>query len=52
MTTKKIFLWVTAVLVLAALAGCETVQGVGRDITNLGSTTERAFSHRGGGGDR
>ncbi|HTL70799.1 MAG TPA: hypothetical protein VL404_05870 [Candidatus Eisenbacteria bacterium] len=40
---------IVAVALLAAglaLAGCETVKGVGRDITNASGSVQDAFSNR------
>ena len=34
---------IALVLAVLGLAACETVQGVGRDITNAGQTLERTF---------
>lgn len=48
---KKIVLWAAAGAALVALVGCETVQGVGRDITNAGSSTQRLLSGDRGGRD-
>ncbi|MEM8787131.1 MAG: EcnA/B family entericidin [Pseudomonadota bacterium] len=31
------------VLILATLAGCETIKGVGRDITNTGQAIDNAI---------
>lgn len=34
---------IALILAVLGLAACETVQGVGRDITAAGQTLERAF---------
>lgn len=34
---KKVILIATSVVMLAALAGCETIKGMGRDIENVGN---------------
>ena len=38
---KKAFLLIAAVIALA-LAGCNTVQGVGKDVQKAGSAVEKA----------
>jgi predicted small secreted protein len=44
--TGVIVLWILALLV--ACSGCNTMQGVGRDITALGSYNNSADSYNGG----
>jgi predicted small secreted protein len=40
---KKMFLWITLVVIMVSLVGCQTIQGVGRDLEWLGGkTTETA----------
>lgn len=44
---NKVSFGLLAVFVLSAvLCGCETVKGVGRDITNTGDAVERSISRR------
>ena len=44
---KKLFLFVFALPVAMALTGCETVKGVGRDITGASDNVEHALnSHK------
>ncbi len=39
---KKITITVIAILTLAALAGCNTVNGIGKDVQSVGQATQRA----------
>ncbi len=39
---KKIAITVIAILTLAALAGCNTVSGIGKDVQSVGQATQRA----------
>ncbi len=39
---RKIALTLVAILFLTALAGCNTVSGVGRDVESAGHAVERA----------
>lgn len=36
----------TALFLIALIAGCETVKGVGRDITGTGEAVQKALSKR------
>ena len=40
---RKAFLVIALTLVLFSLMGCQTVQGIGRDITTAGEAGERAI---------
>ena len=40
---RRIVLVIALMLVLFALMGCQTVQGLGRDITTAGEAGERAI---------
>ena len=37
---KRIFLVIALVIVIFSLMGCQTVQGIGRDITSVGKACE------------
>ena len=41
---KSVFLAVLVLISVVALAGCETVKGVGRDITNSSDAVQQAIS--------
>ncbi len=43
------FLYLVLSAALVALAGCETVKGVGRDITGASATVQESFSGGRGG---
>lgn len=36
---RKIFLWIILVFITVSLVGCQTIQGVGRDLEWLGEKT-------------
>jgi len=40
---RRIFLVIALTLVIFSLMGCQTVQGLGRDITTAGEAGERAI---------
>ena len=40
---KRIFLVIAIVIVIVSLMGCQTVQGIGKDITAIGEAGERAL---------
>ncbi len=42
---KQFLLLLAVFWVLTALTGCETVKGVGRDITGAGASVQDALSH-------
>jgi predicted small secreted protein len=37
---RKVVFWAALVMLLVAVVGCQTVQGVGRDITAIGAFCE------------
>ena len=37
---KKMILWAVLTVLLASVVGCQTVQGIGRDITAIGAFCE------------
>ena len=40
---RKTFLWISLVVIMVSLVGCQTIQGLGRDLEWLGGkTTESA----------
>ena len=41
---NKIFVLAAGFAVVCALAGCETVKGVGKDIVNTSDSVQHAFS--------
>ena len=43
---KKILLFVFVLSVAASVTGCETVKGVGRDITGASASVEEALSNQ------
>ena len=43
---KRIFLIIALVIVLFSLMGCQTVQGIGKDITAIGEAGERALERQ------
>ena len=45
---KKFILFVLTAEIAFVLAGCETIKGVGRDITSTSDSVQRAFSKKGG----
>ena len=40
---KRIFLVIALVMLVFSLVGCQTVQGIGKDITSIGRVGERAL---------
>ncbi len=40
----KIMGVIVALLAVVVISGCETVKGVGRDITNVGSSVQQALT--------
>ena len=38
---RKIFLIITLAVVILSLMGCQTVQGIGKDITSVGKAGEK-----------
>jgi len=43
---KRIFLIIALMIVLFSLMGCQTVQGIGKDITAIGEAGERALERQ------
>jgi predicted small secreted protein len=43
---KRTFYFFAALVLVCSLAGCETVKGVGRDITGASSSVQEAMSRR------
>lgn len=41
---KKLFSFIALVVFAATVAGCETVKGVGRDITGASDSVQKSFS--------
>ena len=39
---KKMFLWIILVLIMVSLVGCQTVQGLGKDLQWIGGKTTEA----------
>lgn len=40
---RKMFLWIALVVIMVSLVGCQTIQGIGRDLEWIGEkTTETA----------
>ena len=40
---RRIFLVIALAIVVFSLVGCQTVQGIGKDITSIGRAGERAL---------
>jgi predicted small secreted protein len=43
---KRICLIIAFVMVVFSLMGCQTVQGIGKDITSIGEAGERALERQ------
>lgn len=40
---KRLFLVIALAMLIFSLMGCQTVQGIGKDITSIGEAGERAL---------
>ena len=43
---KRIFLAIALAMLIFSLVGCQTVQGIGKDITAIGEAGERAIERQ------
>ncbi|MBN2312506.1 MAG: hypothetical protein JXM79_01165 [Sedimentisphaerales bacterium] len=43
---KRILIIIAFVIAIFSLVGCQTVQGIGRDITSIGEAGERAIERQ------
>ena len=43
---KRIFLVIALMMLIFSLVGCQTVQGIGKDITSIGEAGERALERQ------
>ena len=43
---KRIFLVIALMMLVFSLVGCQTVQGIGKDITSIGEAGERALERQ------
>ena len=43
---KRIFLVIALTMLVLSLMGCQTVQGIGKDITSIGEAGERALERQ------
>ena len=43
---KRIFLAIALAMLIFSLVGCQTVQGIGKDITSIGEAGERALERQ------
>jgi len=43
---KRIFLAIALAMLIFSLVGCQTVQGIGKDITSIGEAGEKALERQ------